>query len=126
MCDQRRAMADGVMEGESWRSGMPTKFRRDILVPVRFELHHDEMSGASRVLGYSSNDELCYCRARASVETLFSDDDEEYFVAPSLVIRQVSWRLRDGRWLGCRRENEAPGNCRAGSSRFSITPALPR
>lgn len=126
MCDMRNATGEVSVDGESWRAGLPVKFRRDIRVPVRFELHADEASGARRVVGYDANGNPCVARATAAIERLASDDDEDYYLAPSLIVRRACWRLADGRWLGMERENAAPGACKTVATRCSITPTQPR
>jgi hypothetical protein len=126
MCDMRKATGETTVDGESWRAGLPVKFRRDIRVPVQFEVFEDEGSGARRIVGYDADGCPCFARATAAIERLASEDDEDYYLVPSLIVRRDCWRLADGRWLGVERENAAPGACKTVATRCSITPTQPR
>lgn len=108
-----------------WCRHLPREWLAQIVRPTVFMRYREYEMPAERVVGLASDDEPCFCEHFFVLNTLQSDDDEEFFVATSYREHLVSWRLRNGRWLIYR----MIGGCEAGQTQrafFTFADEMPR
>jgi hypothetical protein len=108
-----------------WRRDLPREWAGQVVSPTLFSRFREYEMLAERVVGYEVDDEPCYCAHYFVLNTLRSDDDDEFYLVPGYWERLVAWRLIDGRWLifRCLSSNE---DCAQSRSFFSFADEMPR
>lgn len=121
----RRARPLSPGERVDWQRGLPREWAEQVVSPTLFSRFREYEMLAERVVGYEVEDEPCYCEHYFVLNTMRSDDDDEYYVVPVYWEHLVAWRLRDGRWLVFRRLSSGE-DCAQYRSFFCLAEAMPR
>ncbi|PLK48220.1 hypothetical protein [Uliginosibacterium sp. TH139] len=118
-CQRREAQPD-------WRAVLPKQWASSVLAPRAFERFRDYEILSERVLGYlcEGDESPCYCEHYFVLTDLRSDDDENYYLAPSYGEHLVAWQMKDGRWLIHRRITH--GEACQSQAFFSFADEMPR
>jgi hypothetical protein len=82
-----------------WQRALPTEWRTAVVTPLRFSTYREYDMPATRSLGYDEHGKPCYYRHTFLLDTLRSDDDEEFYEAYVYGEEVHAWRLFDERWL---------------------------
>lgn len=109
----------------NWRAMLPRAWQSQVVAPIGFSRFRDYEILSERIIGYASEDEPCYCEHYVVLTDLRSDDDVEFYLAPSYAEHLVAWRLIDGRWLIYRRIS-CSEDCEQHQSFFSFADEMPR
>lgn len=121
----RRARPLSPGERVDWQRELPREWAEQAVSPTLFSRFREYEMLAERVVGYEVEDEPCYCEHYFVLNTMRSDDDDEYYVVPGYWEHLVAWRLRDGRWLVFRRLSSGE-DCAQYRSFFCLAEAMPR
>lgn len=108
----------------SWSSLLPTEWRRRVIRPRTFRVHHEHEIAARRILGYDSRGNACFYAHDYRQMDLRSDDDEDFYQALAYSESMTAWRLRGGRWLVHRRVEPLGEEGESGSS-FGVEADMP-
>lgn len=108
-----------------WKEGLPEAWRSEVVHPVFFVRHKEYEIEAERVIGYEVEDEPCYCKLRAVITELRSDEDDNWQVVPVYSEHLIAWRLFDGRWLVLRQVFKGE-DCSASRAFFTFAEQMPR
>ncbi|MDQ7990420.1 MAG: hypothetical protein REI09_12360 [Candidatus Dactylopiibacterium sp.] len=120
----RRARADH--EGaQAWRVGLPESWLGQVVTPIFYTRHYEYEMAASRVVGYETAMQPCYCRYDVEITEPRSDDDELWYPGVVYAEQLCGWRLRDERWL-IRRQLWHGEECAAPQVFFTLSEEMPR
>ncbi|MGV8891548.1 MAG: hypothetical protein ACOH2K_01070 [Burkholderiaceae bacterium] len=102
-----------------WQQALPSEWQAAAVVPIRFATYREYEMLAARSLGYDAQGNPCYCRQAFVLDTLRSDDDEEFYEVIAYGEEIQAWRLHDTRWLIWRIEYREDGRSKRDCYRFS-------
>lgn len=107
-----------------WQQALPAEWRHAAIAPHRFDTWRDYEIDAARTVGFDAEDKPCFCRHAFALDTLRSDDDDEFYAAVVYGEEVRAWRLSDGRWLVWRSEYQE--GCRPDLGEYSFSDRMPR
>ncbi len=108
-----------------WQRALPAKWRTAVVAPVRFSTHSEDDMPASRSFGYDELGKTCYYHHAFLLDTLRSDDDEDFYEAVVYAEEVHAWRMRDERWLTWRIEGQG-GDCKGNRGVYAFSERMPR
>lgn len=108
-----------------WAGALPAEWRAAAIAPLQFAMHQEYEMPASRTLGYDADGAACYYRHTFLLDTVRSDDDEEFYQAFVYGEEIEAWRLRDERWLVWRRVRREE-DCSEARGFYSFSESMPR
>lgn len=99
--------------GFAWQRHLPAEWRDSVVTAIDFTEHREYEMAASRCFGSDEEGHPCFYAHDYALDTIRSDDDEEYYPVVAYGETVRAWRLRDERWLVYRRidtgEDGSPG-----------------
>ena len=115
---------------DHWQARLPASLHGQVVIPVRFDAHHDDSVPASKWRGYDALGVLCYYRHRFSQWDATFDDDDQPLIQLLREEDFEAWRTLMGSWV--RRVQKLAGDDSEGGvasdSGFELVPArsIPR
>jgi len=108
-----------------WRADLPAAWAARVVRPAFFSLQRDYEVAATRIVGFASEDQPCFCRYEALITRLCCDEDELWCEMPAYGEQITGWRLVDERWLVLR-ETFHGEDCQASRAFFAFADEMPR
>lgn len=84
---------------DHWQARLPENLQPHVVIPVRFETHHDDSVPASKWRGYDALGQLCWYRHHFSQWDADFDDDDVPMVRLLREEEFEAWRALTGLWV---------------------------